>query len=178
MGAMKLRNDGILLDVNGAKPIWIGSVSGAPSSDQSSGAALVQVAIRQDAASGSALLYISYDTGSNWATFSGSNETQKVATSAVDAAAIPVSSQGTVRLTTAGAETRTLAAPTWAGQTLSIYFQTDGGDCVVTAAAAINQAGNTVMTFADAGDCITLVGVHNGSVYVWRVLANDGVALS
>ena len=64
------------------------------------------------------------------------------------------------------------------GQEVTLCFKTDGGDRVVTAATGINQTGNTVMTFADAGDMIALRAIQSGSNVVWRVMANDGVALS
>lgn len=85
-----------------------------------------------------------------------------------------------VSLTVAGSETNTLADPTSAGQLLTIVA--DGyssGSRVITAASAINQTGNTIMTFGADMDCITLISVpEGGGAYVWRVLANDGVALS
>lgn len=92
--------------------------------------------------------------------------------------AIAVTHSGSCSLVTAGAETRTLAAPTAIGQIITLYFQTDGGDCVITAASAINKAGNTVITFDTVDESITLIGVHNGAALAWRVLANDGAALS
>jgi hypothetical protein len=96
-----------------------------------------------------------------------------------DAGAIPVLVGGYCLLVTGGAETRTLAIPTARGQMLELIFKTDGGDCVVTAAAAINQAGNTIMTFADGGDHILLQAGEDGAgAMEWRVVANDGVALS
>jgi len=48
-----------------------------------------------------------------------------------DTGAIPVTASGSVALTTGGAETRTVAAPAFVGQTLSFFFQVDGGDCWV-----------------------------------------------
>ena len=42
--------------------------------------------------------------------------------------AIPVTATGRVAIVTAGAETRTLAAPTIVGQRLLLYMKTDGGD--------------------------------------------------
>ena len=81
-------------------------------------------------------------------------------------------------LVSGGAETRTLADATAPGQTLDLYFKTDGGDCVVTAASPINQAANTIMTFADVGDHIRLASIEDGSDFEWRIVANDGVALS
>jgi len=95
-----------------------------------------------------------------------------------NAGAIPVTSSGSVPIVTAGAETRTLAIPSAINQILTLYMKTDGGDCVVTVASAINQAGNTHITLNDAGDSITLRGIHNGTALCWRVMANDGTSLS
>ena len=83
-----------------------------------------------------------------------------------DAGAIPVTGSGSVPLVTTGAQTRTLADATFAGQLLNLSFKTDGGDCVVTSASPVNQTGNNTMTFADVGDQLLLIG------------SNDGVALS
>lgn len=90
----------------------------------------------------------------------------------------PIKHGGVVPLITAAAETRTLEDPERPGLQITLCFRTDGGDCVVTADTAINQAGNTVMTFADAGDEITLRAIRVGTANVWRVASNDGVALS
>jgi hypothetical protein len=97
-----------------------------------------------------------------------------------DAGAIPVTRTGTCALTTteAGGETRTLAIPTKAGQKLSISLDVDGGDAVITVAAAINQTGNDTITLADAGDYIVLEGVQVAGALVWRVTENDGCALT
>lgn len=81
-------------------------------------------------------------------------------------------------LKTAGAETRTLKTPLKAGTTVVLSMDTDGGNCVVTSEVAINQSGNTIMTFADAKDTITLVSIQAGGSYYWSVQGNDGVALS
>lgn len=95
-----------------------------------------------------------------------------------DAGAIPVTDTGYCPLVSAGAETRTLADPSFAGQRLTLGFDTDGGDCVVTAATAVNQTGNNTLTFADAGDHLELVAITIAGSLVWRVVANDGVALT
>lgn len=96
-----------------------------------------------------------------------------------DAGAIPVDESGTCAITTAGAETRTLAIPTFAGQEIAISMDVDGpGDCVITSAEAFNQTGNNTITLNDAGDFILLVGVTVGGALRWRVAANDGAALS
>jgi hypothetical protein len=99
-----------------------------------------------------------------------------------DAGAISVARGGYCELTTTGAETRTLADPVYKGQTIDLVFITDGGDCVITAASAINQAGNTIMTFADVGDHIRLIGAWNATDgFEWKTVAagtDNGVALS
>ena len=95
-----------------------------------------------------------------------------------DAGAIGVANGGSCQLVTADAETRTLAVPTIVGQVLALCLKTDGGDCVITAASAVNQAGNNTITLGDAGDTIVLVGVQVGGAKAWRVLVNDGCTLS
>ena len=95
-----------------------------------------------------------------------------------DAGAIPVTRSGNVAITTAGAETRTLAVPTYAGQDLTISMDVDAGDAVITVAAAINQTGNNTITLDDAGDTVKLVGVQVGGSLVWRTVVNDGATLS
>ncbi|MEO1615291.1 MAG: hypothetical protein AAFV88_05545 [Planctomycetota bacterium] len=85
---------------------------------------------------------------------------------------------GVLPLVTAAAETRALENPERAGIVMTLCFRTDGGDCVVTAASAVNQAGNNTLTLADAGDEITLRSIRSGDTFVWRVASNDGVALS
>jgi len=88
-----------------------------------------------------------------------------------DAGAIPITESGAVALVTAGAETRTVAAPTFAGQELLLYFETDGGDCVVTFSAAVNLAGDTIATFAAVGEslyCKAFINTTAGGLQ-WRV---------
>lgn len=95
-----------------------------------------------------------------------------------NAGAIPVSASGRVPIVSAGAETRTLAVPTIIGQRLLIYMKTDGGDCVITSAAAINATGNNTITLNDAGDAIELVAIENGANLRWVVGFNSGATLS
>lgn len=93
--------------------------------------------------------------------------------------AIPVTRSATVNIVTAAAETNTLAIPTFLGQKLILNMDTRvGGDRVVTSAQAINQAGNTVMTFGAARDNIVLEAITVGGALRWQVTHNDGVALS
>ena len=94
---------------------------------------------------------------------------------------IPVVYSGQIALVTGGAgETRALAIPTFIGQTLDLYFKTDGGgDCVITAASDVtNTAGENVLTFSDAGEHILLRAIEKGAALAWRVVCNDGVVLS
>lgn len=93
-------------------------------------------------------------------------------------AAIPVTTSGVCMITTAGAETNTLAIPTFVGQQLALICDTYVGNRVITCAQSINQANNTIMTFGAAADMIVLTAMKVGGAFRWRVTANDGVALS
>lgn len=97
-----------------------------------------------------------------------------------DGEAIPVTKSGSVAITTgATGETRTLAIPGLAGISVAISLNVDGGgDAVITVAAAINQTGNNTITLGDAGDTIVLTAVQVAGALAWRVLVNDGCALS
>ncbi len=97
-----------------------------------------------------------------------------------DAAAIPVTRSATIAITTgAGAETNTLAIPTFLGQELVLTMDVDGGgNRAITAASAINVAGNTIMTFGEARDTIVLKAIQLAGVRAWEVIANNGVALT
>lgn len=95
-----------------------------------------------------------------------------------DDGAISVADSGVVAMVSAGAEARTLAIPTFVGQWLVLVADTHNGDIVVTSAQAINQAGETVMTFGADGESISLVAITIAGARRWRVVANDGVALS
>lgn len=93
--------------------------------------------------------------------------------------AIPVTHSGSFPVTTAAAETNTLADPSYLGQTISIFADTYAvGDRVITAASRINQAGNTIITLGAAGDFIKLEAITIGGALKWQVVANDGAALS
>ncbi len=95
-----------------------------------------------------------------------------------NAGAIPITDSGEVEVVTGGAETRTLAAPTYAGQLLLISMKTDGGDCVITCVTTVNQTGNNTITLNDAGDAVLLVAKVNGANKRWSVVSNDGATLS
>ena len=91
-----------------------------------------------------------------------------------DGLAIPAHRGGIVKLVTAGAETRTLAAPTCpVGSKLVLSFDTDGGNCVVTVASEVNVAANNTITLADVNECVTLQVVTESGALRWSVLHSD-----
>ena len=95
--------------------------------------------------------------------------------------AIPVTRSAYVGFTigSSGAETNTLAIPTFLGQKLILNADTVGtGTRAVTVAQAINQAGNTVITFDAARDFIELHAIKVGGAFRWTVASSNGVALS
>lgn len=90
--------------------------------------------------------------------------------------ALPRSCDGIIHLVTAGAETRTLAAPTKAGLRLALCMKTYGGNCVVTVASAYDETGGTTLTFSAAGQFVALESYEVAAgVFAWRVRALDGV---
>lgn len=97
-----------------------------------------------------------------------------------DAGAIPVTRSGVCALTTGGtAETRTLADPDQAGLMITITLDVDGGgNAVVTVATDFDDSGDNTITFADAGETITLIATQIAGSPVWRLVENDGAALS
>lgn len=96
-----------------------------------------------------------------------------------DGNAIPVTASGVVAITTAAAETNTMAIPTFVGQQIALIVDVYAvGDRVVTVASAINQTGNNTITLGVAADMIVLTAMQVAGVLVWRVTANDGAALS
>ncbi len=96
-----------------------------------------------------------------------------------DTNTIETSHPGYCELTTAGSETRTLGDPTFKGQIIDLVMIVDVNDCVVTGTSPLNQTGNTILTFADIGDHVRLVGFYNATDgWEWRIVANDGAAAS
>lgn len=94
-------------------------------------------------------------------------------------AAIPVTASASIAITQNGSETNTLAIPTFRGQTLTLFVDTDtSGARVITSSHRINQAAQTVITMSDAGDCIKLEAITIGGALRWQVIANDGCVLS
>jgi hypothetical protein len=86
---------------------------------------------------------------------------------------IGTTESGTCAIVTTGAETRKLAIPTRGGIEITLFFQTDGGNAVITSDTAINGQTNTIITMTAALDSITLRSVYTGTAWAWRVAWND-----
>jgi len=97
-----------------------------------------------------------------------------------DGNAIPVTRGGNCALTiTAGADTRTLAIPTYIGQEMMLIVETDGGGTTaITVANQFNVATNTVITFDTVNEYALLKGFEQSGGLVWKLIANDGGALT
>lgn len=82
-------------------------------------------------------------------------------------------------MVSAGAETRTLLAPTKPGLRFVLRLMTDGGDVLVTAENGFNVDGDTVARFADASDILSLISVSHTTGYRWELTdGNLGVSLA
>lgn len=92
--------------------------------------------------------------------------------------AIPVTQSGVCNMTSAGAESRSLAIPSFDGQRLILNCDVYVGAITVTCAQALNQTGNTIMTFGAVRDNCELVALRIAGALRWQVAYNDGVALS
>ena len=77
-------------------------------------------------------------------------------------------------------ETNTLPDPDYEGLVLALHMTVDGGgDRVITADTALNQAGNNTITFDTVEDYIELRSVKTATagVYKWKVLVTDGTGI-
>jgi hypothetical protein len=95
--------------------------------------------------------------------------------------AIPVTASGVCPLTigSAGAESNSLADPTFMGQMITIVADTVGsGTRAVTAASVINGANNTIMTFNAVRDQIVLQAITVAGALKWSIILNISVTLS
>src|SRR3989304_4063880 len=97
-----------------------------------------------------------------------------------NAGPIDVSRSGICEITTAAAETRTLADPVFRGQQIDIVMVADGGDCVITAASPVNQTGHTTLTLSAVGGFGRYVGKYNATDgWEWQEIVEDtGMASS
>lgn len=124
-----------------------------------------------------------YFTGANVETTLAEVGLERVSNTIADpgnAGAIPVTRSGTCPLTSAGAgETRTLAAPSFVNQVITIVHAVDGGDIAIAVATTVNQAGNTTITMSEVDDAIGLIAVKIAAGALrWRVMFNDGGVLT
>lgn len=120
-------------------------------------------------------------TAGGWVVLgTGSSDTNIIADPGTGAAISPAASGSLALTVAAGGETNTLALASVAGIKINISCAAlGGGDSrAITAAGAINQAGNTVMTFNNVADSITIQSFNVGGSILWRVTYNDNVALS
>lgn len=95
-----------------------------------------------------------------------------------DAGAIPVTRSGYCAITTAGVETRTLAAPTFEGQQIELQCTVYVGNCTITVANAFDVTGNTTITMGNAKDYVCLKAMDLGGAIRWSLADNDGCALT
>ena len=78
-------------------------------------------------------------------------------------------------VTGSSGQTRTLLQPIKSGTMVVLNLKTDGGgDCVITVTGGYNQAGDTSITLADAGDWVAFYSIDVGGSYYWRVLQEEG----
>ena len=89
-------------------------------------------------------------------------------TTTTNAGAISISKLMT-NISTAGAESRTLAAPSAAGQLKIIVMSVDGGDCTLSLANVYGGSAATTATFDDVGDSLVLISTGTSK---WLVLGN------
>lgn len=95
-----------------------------------------------------------------------------------DAGTIKVTNQFQIcEMTTAAAETRTVKRPDRSGIIFTLRLYTDGGDATVTFTGGINADGDTVVTFADAGDFVQVISVK-ASATTWRWQVMPGTAIT
>lgn len=81
---------------------------------------------------------------------------------------------GHVTLVSAGAEARTLAAPTQANLHLLLYGKTVAGTITLTVTGGMDEDGTTSGTFTAAGQFAEFVSVEDGSNYRWRFVGGNG----
>lgn len=122
---------------------------------------------------------LTWDQSADSLILSGVAKIKAQTIAAATGTAIPVTHSGSFPITQNGAETNTLADPTFIGQWLNIFVDTDtSGARVITAASRINQAANTVITLSDVGDFIKLEAITIAGALKWQVVSNDGAVLT
>ena len=151
----------------------ISSGTGAPTASEPKGS----LYLRKDGTAGT-IAYVATDAVGTWSPL------EAIVTALADpgtGAAIPVTKSAHVALTigSAGAETNTLAIPTFIGQRMIIALDVVGtGTRVVTVTGNVNQTGNNTLTFGTARDACVLEATQVAGALVWVITANDGVGLT
>lgn len=84
--------------------------------------------------------------------------------------------RGYCKIKTTGAETRTIPAPVAIGQQLSVYMDTDGGDCVITVTSGVS--GLATITLNDTGDLVVLEALTIADVLKWQYTLNRGATIA
>lgn len=79
---------------------------------------------------------------------------------------------------TTAAQTRTLAQPTKPGVLVTVVLDTDAGDLTLTVTGGYNNAVDTAITLADAGDFVQFLSVEVGTSYLWRIVGQEGAAFT
>jgi len=107
-------------------------------------------------------------------------ETEILISDPGDAGAVPITSGGRCEMTSGAVnETRTVAAPSYAGMELILSMEVDGGgDIEVTFAAAFDSVGNTKATFNDVKDVAYFEAVDVGGTPTFLLRNAVGVALT
>ncbi len=82
---------------------------------------------------------------------------------------------GMFRLSSAGAETRTMANPPRAGLHMEMNCFAYVGNIVITFASAFTENGDTTLTFTGKGQVASFISAEMDSgVYLWRLESQDG----
>ena len=91
-----------------------------------------------------------------------------------DAAAIPVTHGNAMcELESAGVETRTIAAPTRAGQQLHVTMKVYVGAVTITIASTYDTANQNTLVSSAVGESFLLIAVAVGAAYEWRIYNNN-----
>lgn len=76
-------------------------------------------------------------------------------------------------LVTAGAENRTLAAPTRQSAEITLFAKTIVTSCTITVTNGYDPTGNTTIVFTASGQNATLRSTYDGTTYKWKLLSHS-----
>lgn len=115
-----------------------------------------------------------------WSEASGSASAQKVSFMLADGSVAPTESTSYYTATAGTQIDISVAAPSFAGQMLTVFMSADAGqNTVLTFPLALNSAGNTIVTLNDANDSFGAIAVASGLTALrWVPLFNNGCTLS